>query len=316
MSAFWQDKRVLVTGASGFLGRHLVEVLAEKGCQPITPTHKEYDLVEQAEVGRLLADFRPQMVFHLAALVGGIWTNQRRPGEFFYNNAMMTTMVMHEAWRAGVAKLVTCIGGCSYPATAAVPIREESLWEGYPQAESAPYALAKRMAVVQAQAYRDQYGFNAVVLVPGNMYGSYDNFNLEEAHVIPALVRRFHEAKEKDAPWVVVWGSGRPTRDFVYVRDVAEALAYAAEHYDGADIINISSGTEVSIQELAETIAWLVGYQGQIAWDATKPDGQMRKVFATQRMERLLGFRATTPLEEGLRTTIGWFQENYALARL
>lgn len=311
-----QQSSVLVTGASGFVGRNLVGQMRARGINPITPGHQEFDLTEQADVRRMLAEYQPEVVLHLAGLVGGIIANRERPADFYYLNQMMSAMVLHESWRAGVKKYITLMGGCSYPATAPNPIKETELFNGYPQKESAAYSLAKAMSAVQAQAYRQQYGCNAVVLVPGNLYGPDDNFDLSSSHVIPALIRKFVEAKAAGAPEVIAWGSGQPVRDFVYVADACEAILIAAEKYDGADIINISSGQPVTIRELTELVAKAVGYSGQIVWDASKPDGQMYKGFDVSRMKTLLGYECRTSLEEGLKKTVAWFEKNRAAARL
>lgn len=301
---------ILVTGASGFIGRNLTSLLRARGLNPILPTHADYDLSEQIQVRRLLADTKPDLVFHLAGLIGGIGANRARPAEFCYQNMQMGATMMHESWRAGVQKYIAFIGGCSYPATAPSPIKEDTLLTGYPQIESAPYSLAKAMSVVQAQAYRKQYGFNAVVLVPGNVYGPHDNFDLQHSHVIPALIRKYREAQARGEREMVAWGSGRPVRDFVYVADACEGILLAAEKYDGADIINISSGQPVTIKELTETIAELVGFKGNVAWDTTKPDGQMLKGFDVTRMKEILGFECRTSLRAGLQKTIDWYAQN------
>jgi GDP-L-fucose synthase len=313
---FWKEKRVLVTGASGFVGRNLVPQLQQAGCELLTPTHKEYDLLEQSDVRRLFCEVRPDVVFHLAALSGGIMANKLYPGDFCYQNLLMNTTVLHESWKAGVKKYITLIGGCSYPATAPSPIRESELWNGYPQAESAPYSIAKRMGVVMAEAYRRQYGFDAIVLVPGNLYGPHDNFDMQNAHVIPATIRKFHEARLCRDQEVVAWGTGRPVRDFIYVGDACQAIILAAETYSSSEVINISSGVETSIRELVETIAELAGYQGPIVWDSSKPDGQMFKGFEVRRLHEWLDYRCHTSLREGLARTIAWFEANHATARL
>jgi len=311
-----KDASVLVTGASGFVGRNLVELMRARGIKPVTPKRASFDLLEQTQVRRLLAETKPEVVFHLAGLVGGIGANRDRPAEFNYQNLMIGAMALNEAWRAGVKKFVALMGGCSYPAKAPSPIKETELFNGYPQKESAPYSLAKAMSAVQAQAYRQQYGFNAIVLVPGNLYGPHDNFDLNNSHVIPALIRKYTEAKKSGAREVVAWGSGKPVRDFVYVKDACEAILLAAEKYDGADLINISSGQPVTIKELTEMIAELVGFEGRVVWDASKPDGQMEKGFDVTRMRQVLGFECRTSLREGLRQTIAWFTENNQTARL
>ncbi len=315
-SPFWKGKQVLVTGASGFVGSNLMPLLERTGCELVLPARREYDLTEQAAVRRLLAQARPDVVLHLAGLVGGILANARYPADYLYQNLVMGILVLEESWRAGVRKYVTLIGGCSYPATAPSPIAEERLWDGYPQPESAPYSLAKRMAVVAAEAYRRQHGFDAIVLVPGNLYGPHDNFDLESSHVIPALIRKFWEARRDGLPEVTVWGTGRPLRDFVYVEDACAGILRATESYSSPEIVNISSGTRVTIRDLVETVAGLVGYRGRIVWDTSKPDGQLDKGFDVTRMRTWLHHECETPLVEGLRKTLRWFEANYAHARL
>jgi len=315
MSQFNQ-RRVLVTGASGFMGRNFVPLLEATGAHVLTPTHAEYDLTEQADVRRLFSDTRPDVVFHLAGLVGGILANRKSPADYAHRNLAMGTHMIHEAWRAKVAKYVTLIGGCSYPGNAPSPIAETELWNGYPQSESAPYSLAKRMMVVLAQAYRTQHGFDAVVVVPGNVYGPHDNFDLENSHVIPALLRKYDEATASGASEIVAWGTGKPERDFVYVRDACEAILVAAEKYSGPDIINLSSGKPVTIRELVETVAEVVGYRGNVRWDETKPDGQMKKGFDVTRMREWLGYECRTPLREGLAKTYAWFKEHRSEVKL
>jgi len=315
-SSFWRGKRTLVTGASGFVGRNLMPLLVEAGCDVVAPSRSDFNLLEQADVRRLLADAKPEVVFHLAALSGGILANRDYPADFCYQNLLMNTMVAHESWRADVRKFVTLIGGCSYPAQANNPIKEADLWNGYPQQESAAYSLAKRMSVVMAEAYRRQHGFDAVVLVPGNLYGPHDNFDLKNAHVIPATIRKFVEARQRGDAEIVAWGSGAPVRDFIYVRDACEVILLAAERYSGTDIINLSSGVPTTIRELIETVAALTGFQGQVRWDTSKPDGQMFKRFDVMRMEEWLGYRCPTSLREGLASTIAWFEQHYDHARL
>jgi GDP-L-fucose synthase len=313
---FWAGKKILVTGASGFVGSNLTPLLRESGGELITPSHADADLLEQARVRSLLERHRPEYVFHLAGLIGGIGANKARPADFCYQNLLMGAVMLHESWRAGVRKYITLMGGCSYPAHAPSPIKETELFHGMPQAESAPYSLAKAMSAVQAEAYRRQHGFDAIVLVPGNLYGPFDNFDLNNSHVIPALIRKFLEARAGNKPEVVAWGSGRPTRDFVYIQDACEVILTAAERYHGSDIINISSGTAVSIRELTETVAELTGYRGKVVWDASKPDGQLYKGFDVTRMREILGCECRTGLREGLRKTIDWFLSKPAGLRL
>jgi GDP-L-fucose synthase len=307
---------VLVTGANGFVGRNLIELMRAHRINPLTPTRTDFDLREQTQVRLMLERIKPDVVFHLAGLVGGIGANRERPANFNYENLIMGTMMLHESWRAGVKKYITLLGGCSYPADAPNPIKETTLFQGRPQAESAPYSLAKAMGVVQASAYRAQYGFNAISLVPGNLYGPFDNFDLHNSHVIPALIHKFLAAKETNAPEVVAWGSGKPVRDFVYVTDACEAILLAADNYNGADLINISSGVAVTIKELGGAIAELAGYEGKVVWDATKPDGQMMKGYDVTRMRQLLGYECRTSLRDGLRMTINWVLANRSALRL
>lgn len=313
---FWAGRKVLVTGATGFVGSNFVPLLKKAGCTPAMPSHREYDLLEQEQVRRILQDHKPEIVFHFAGLIGGIGANKSRPADFCFENLLMGTMLLHESWRGGAQKYVTLMGGCSYPAHAPSPIKETELFNGMPQAESAPYSLAKAMSAIQAEAYRRQHNFNAIVLVPGNIYGPFDNFNLANSHVIPALIRKFLDAKAANKPEVTAWGSGRPTRDFVYVADVCEAIFLAAERYDGSDLINISSGRVVTIKELTETVAELTGYRGKVIWDTSKPDGQLYKGFDVTRMKENLGYTCRTSLRDGIRKTIEWYLSKPAGLRL
>jgi GDP-L-fucose synthase len=303
-------KKVLVTGGSGFVGANLVPLLRKAGAQVFAPCRAEYDLLWQRDVVKMFADLQPEVVFHLAAYVGGILANRDKPADFCYRNLFSGAEVIHQAQEAGVKKYITLMGGCSYPALAPSPIEETQLWQGYPQPESAPYSLAKAMAHELAKAYRRQYGLNAIVLVPGNIYGPHDNFDLHGSHVIPALIRKYIEAKERGDAEVVAWGSGKPLRDFIYIGDVCEAVLLAAKTYDGSDLINISSGRRTSIRELVDLVAELTGFQGRVVWDTSKPDGQMDKGFAVERMKKILGFTPRTSLREGLQNTITWFLAN------
>jgi GDP-L-fucose synthase len=313
---FWRGKRVLVTGSAGFIGGNLVPKLQEFGANVIAPTRADYDLLEQDQVRRLFAQVKPEVTFHLAAMVGGIVANKKYPADFCYRNLLMNTCMFHEAFLAGVRKYVTFVGGCSYPSNAPSPIPETEFWNGYPQPESASYALAKRMEVVMGRAYREQHGFDAITLLPGNVYGPRDNFKPESAHVIPATIRRFVEATGRGDSVVTVWGSGRPVRDFVYIDDVCDVVLREVPRYSSSDLMNISSGVATTIRELVESVAGLCGYQGRIEWDTSKPDGQQHKVFDVTRLrEREPGF-TPTPLREGLRRTIEWFRTEYATARL
>ncbi|MBX3048339.1 MAG: GDP-L-fucose synthase [Anaerolineales bacterium] len=310
---FWQGKRVTVTGGGGFLGSFIVEKLRSRGATEIfVPRRKDYDLVQPEDIARMLADGKPDILIHVAALAGGIGANRARPGEFFYDNLMMGVPLMHQAWQTGVDKFVALGTICSYPLHTPTPFREEELWNGYPEETNAPYGLAKKMLLVQAQAYRQQYDFNAIYLLPVNLYGPRDNFDLETSHVIPALIRKFLEAQERGDASVPLWGDGSPTREFLYVEDAAEGVVLAAERYEGGEPINLGSGQEISIKDLAELIARLVGYQGEFVWQTDKPNGQPRRLLDVQRAKDNFGFVAGTPFEEGLRKTIDWYRQHRA----
>ncbi|OGO10283.1 MAG: GDP-fucose synthetase [Chloroflexi bacterium RBG_13_66_10] len=308
--SFWSGKRVCVTGGAGFLGSYVLEGLAVRGARDVfVPTIEEFDLVQPEVIRRMLHAARPDVILHLAAHVGGIGANRAHPAEFFYDNLMMGVQLMHEAWKAGVRKVVALGTVCSYPKYTPVPFREDELWNGYPEETNAPYGLAKKMLLVQAQAYRQQYGFNAIFLIPVNLYGPRYNFDLESSHVIPALIRKCVEAKSRGDGEVVVWGDGSPTREFLYASDAAEGILLAAERYDGDEPVNLGSGREIRIRDLAETIARLTGFQGKIVWDSSKPNGQPRRALDISRAEALFGFRARVPFEEGLKQTIQWYLE-------
>jgi GDP-L-fucose synthase len=308
---FWQDRSICVTGGAGFLGSFVVEKLEQRRAKKIfVPRVENYDLTQLEDILRMLETARPDVIIHLAALAGGIGANRARPAEFFYKNLMMGVQLMHEAWQHGVEKFVAVGTICAYPKFTPLPFREENLWDGYPEETNAPYGLAKKMLLVQAQAYRDQYGYNAIYPLPVNLYGPRDNFNLETSHVIPALIRKMLEAYKSNANQVVLWGDGSPTREFLYVEDAAEGLLLAAERYNGREPFNLGSGQEISIRDLAQLIARLTGYQGEIVWDTSKPNGQPRRALDTSRAEAYFGFRAQMPLEEGLRRTIDWYLDN------
>jgi len=296
--------RVLVTGGGGFLGSHLVERLRADGIEPIVARRGDYDLTREADTARLFADARPELVFHLAAEVGGIGANRANPGRYWYANLMMGAHVLEQARLNGVPKLVLTGTVCAYPKLAPVPFREETLWDGYPEETNAPYGVAKKSLLVGAQAYREQYGTNAIFLLPTNLYGPGDNFDLETSHVIPALIRKMSESPDE----VVLWGDGSPTREYLYVDDCVEGLLLAARRYDGPDPVNLGTGVETSIRETAELVAELVGFEGEILWDTSKPNGQPRRTLDPSRAKELFGFEARTPLREGLERTIAWYR--------
>ena len=299
---------VLVTGGGGFLGSHLVERLQSEGIDPFVARRRDYDLTVENEVERLFEEAKPDLVFHLAAEVGGIGANMANPGRYWFANLTMGTHVLEQSRRVGVDKLVLVGTICAYPKFAPVPFKEEDLWNGYPEETNAPYGVAKKALLVGAQAYREQYGLNSAYMLPVNLYGPRDNFDLESSHVIPALIRKMFEAQERGETEVTLWGDGSPTREFLYVEDAAEALWLASERYDGPEPVNLGTGEEISIKELAEVIANETGFGGEIVWDTSKPNGQPRRKLDTSRAEREFGFRAQTPFREGIKNTVAWYR--------
>lgn len=311
MATTWADRRVVVTGGAGFLGRYVVEGLLRRGCPPpVVPRSRDHDLTRREAVDRLLDEARPDLVVHLAARVGGIGANRAHPGSFFYDNLMMGAQLIEACRVRGVAKVVVAGTVCAYPKFTPVPFREDALWDGYPEETNAPYGIAKKALLVQCQAYREEYGFNAIFVLPVNLYGPGDHFDPSVSHVIPALIRKFVEAQEARAPEVPIWGDGTATREFIHAADAAEGLLLAAEKHDGPEPINIGVGREIAIGELARLIARLVGYEGRLVFDPSKPNGQPRRCLDVSRAERLLGFRARRTLEEGLAETIAWYRKN------
>jgi len=304
------EKRILVMGGTGFLGSHLVRKLQQRGYANVFAPHRnDYDLRQMPDVIRIYEDFRPDIVIHLAAHVGGIGANRKYPAEFFYDNLMMGVQTMHQAWRFGIEKFVAIGTICAYPKYTPIPFREENLWDGYPEETNAPYGLAKKMLLVQGQAYNQQYGFNAIYLLPVNLYGPGDSHDPQTSHVIPALIKKCFDAKISGADHILAWGTGKPTREFLYVEDASEGITLAMERYDKSDPVNLGSGFEISIKDLVETIARHVGFEGRIIWDTTKPDGQPRRRLDTSRAEQEFGFKAQTNFEEGLRRTVEWYRE-------
>jgi GDP-L-fucose synthase len=310
-------RRVVVTGGAGFLGRHLVARLRklEGVTDVIVPRSREYNLVEGSQVIRLLEESRPDMVIHLAAVVGGIGHNQKNPGRFLYENLMMGAHLIEQARKFGVQKFVGVGTVCAYPKFTPTPFKEDDLWNGYPEETNAPYGLAKKMMLAQLQAYRTQYGFNGIYLLPANLYGPGDNFDLETSHVIPALIRKCVSARRDRLPFIEVWGTGTASREFLYVEDCAEGILLAAADYDGPDPVNLGTGKEITIKDLVQSIVRLTGYQGDIRWLGDKPDGQPRRRLDTTKATEKFGFRATTPLEEGLVKTIAWYEEDDKVTR-
>jgi len=309
--SFWKDKRVIVTGGAGFLGSYVIEKLKERGCKNIFILRsKEYDFTKEKNVIRLYNDYPADIVIHLAAVVGGIGANRENPGKFYYDNLVMGAMLMEYARQYKVGKFVALGTICAYPKFTPVPFKEEDLWKGYPEETNAPYGLAKKMMLVQSQSYRAQYGFNSIFLLPLNLYGPGDNFNPKSSHVIPALIRKFMEAKDRGEEEVVCWGTGKPTRGFLYVEDAAEGILLATERYNKSDPVNLGTDLEISIKNLAELIARLAGFRGKIKWDTRKPDGQPRRRLDTSRAEREFGFKAKMDFAEGLKKTIDWYKNN------
>lgn len=311
MTTFWQGRRVMVTGGGGFLGRSVVRRLQDEGAESIfVPHSREYDLRTSDGIGRCLADAKPQLVIHLAAVVGGIGANRANPGRFFYDNAVMGIQLIEQARRAGVEKFVTIGTVCSYPKFTPVPFVEEELWNGYPEETNAPYGLAKKMLLVQGQAYREQYGFNVIHLIPVNLYGPGDNFDPASSHVIPALIKKCVDAREAGDAFIEVWGSGTASREFLFVDDAAEGITLAAEHYDAPEPVNLGVGQEITIRDLVREIVAATRYDGEVRWDRSKPDGQPRRALDTSRAEAAFGFKAKTDFTDGIRRTVDWYESS------
>lgn len=311
-NSYLNGKRVCVTGGAGFLGSFVVEKLKARGAEVFIPTIEKYDLTKLESIQQLLSDSKPDVIIHLAAQVGGIGANREHPAEFFYNNLMMGVQLIHEAWLHKIEKVVALGTICAYPKFTPIPFKEDDVWNGYPEETNAPYGLAKKMLLVQSQAYRQQYGYNSIFLMPVNLYGPRDNFNPESSHVIPALIRKCLEAKQAGHDSIEVWGDGSPTREFLYVEDAAEGICLASEKYNKSDPVNLGSGMEISIKDLVTLIAKLTGFEGKIIWDTSKPNGQPRRQLNVSRAEREFGFKAQVGFEEGLRKTIEWYIEKTA----
>lgn len=306
---FWKEKRVTVTGGAGFLGSHLIEKLKQRGCGNIfIPVIEKYDLVDKDSIIRMYKDSKPDIVIHLAAIVGGIGANMANPGKYFYDNLMMGTQLIEQGRLAGIEKFVAIGTICAYPKFTPVPFKEEDLWSGYPEETNAPYGLAKKMMLVQSQAYRQQYGFNSIFLLPVNLYGPRDNFDLGSSHVIPALIRKFVEAKQRGDKTITAWGTGNASREFLYVEDAAEGIILAAEKYNKSDPVNLGAGFEIKIKDLVELIKELTGFKGEVIWDSSKPDGQPRRMLDVSRAQKEFGFEARTDFKYGLKKTIEWYE--------
>ena len=313
MGGFFGDRRVVVTGGAGFLGGYVTEGLRKRGCKQIlVPKIEDYDLVDINDVVRMYEQMQPDIVIHLAAVVGGIGANREHPGEFFYKNLMMGVQLIEQARVRDIEKFVAIGTICAYPKFTPVPFREEELWNGYPEETNAPYGLAKKMLLVQSQAYRAEYGFNSIFLLPVNLYGPGDNFDPASSHVIPALIKKCVDAIEAGDDYIECWGTGKVSREFIYAADAAEGILLATEHYNGPEPVNIGAGFEITIKELAERIAKLTGFKGEIRWDASKPDGQPRRRLDVSRAKKLFGFEAKTSFEEGLKAAIDWYREKAA----
>ena len=310
-SSFWEQQSVVVTGGAGFLGSHLVKLFRDRDPREVViPRSQEYDLRTEGDIVRLFQENRPTLVIHLAATVGGIGANQRHPGKFFYDNLIMGVQLIEQARRFKVPKFVTVGTVCAYPKFTEVPFREESLWSGYPEETNAPYGLAKKILLVQSQAYRSEYGFNGIFLLPANLYGPGDDFNPETSHVIPALVKKCVDARESGSSFIEVWGTGEASREFLYVADAAEGILLAAEHYNEPEPVNLGTGNEITIRELVELIREVVGFRGEIRWDQSKPDGQPRRCLDTSRAKDRFGFRAKTAFREGIENTVRWYLDS------
>jgi GDP-L-fucose synthase len=308
--SFWQSKQVLVTGGTGFLGSHLVKYLESRGAVVHAPSHRDYDLVRREDILRMYDDFPAEMVIHLAARVGGIGANREHPGSFFYDNLMMGVQLMHEACLRKIPKFVALGTVCAYPKHTPIPFHEADLWNGYPEETNAPYGLAKKMMLVQSQGYREEYGFNSIFLLPVNLYGPGDNFDPSTSHVIPALIKKCVDAVDKGDDQIVVWGDGSASREFLYVEDAARGVALAAEKFNSSEPVNLGSSTEITIRELVEIIARETGFEGQISWDTSKPNGQPRRKLDVSRAEKEFDFRSQTSFEQGLKATIDWHKES------
>ncbi len=308
---FWDNKKVTVTGGKGFLGSYILEKLQQRGCKNIVVANlPEYNLTNMTDIQRMYREQKPDIVIHLAAVVGGIGANRKNPGQFFYENAIMGIQLMHEAYLNNIEKFIALGTICAYPKFTPVPFREEDLWNGYPEETNAPYGLAKKMMLVQAQAYRQQYGFNSIFLLPVNLYGPRDNFDPKSSHVIPALIKKCVDAVNQGKNEITVWGSGKPSREFIYVEDAAEGILLAAEKYHKGDPVNIGAGFEIKIKELVNLIVKLTEFSGKVNWDTSKPDGQPRRMLDTSKAEKEFCFKAKTSFEDGLKKTIEWYKDH------